>query len=177
VNLEAQDWERGFLVATATVLVVLFVAILGSVVDAGIDLPADAGQIDPRKLSIADPAANPVPFNELGVVAAAEGEPVDFRVVLLAAEWRFFAGEEAGSRGAIPRIEVPAGSRAEFVLTSLDTVHGFLVADLAVNATVIPGQITRVTVDLDRPGEYRIVCHEFCGIGHHTMYGVLEVTP
>ena len=44
-----------------------------------------------------------------------------------------------------------------------------------VNAMVIPGQITRITGTFDEPGEYNIVCHEYCGIGHHGMWGKVVV--
>jgi cytochrome c oxidase subunit 2 len=45
---------------------------------------------------------------------------------------------------------------------------------------VIPGQITRVTQTFDEPGEYKFVCHEFCGlaneqVGHHSMFGRVVV--
>src|SRR6267142_286710 len=28
-----------------------------------------------------------------------------------------------------------------------------------------------------KPGKFQIICHEFCGSGHHDMVGFLEVTP
>jgi cytochrome c oxidase subunit 2 len=34
---------------------------------------------------------------------------------------------------------------------------------------VIPGHISEITVDFDDPGEYTMLCHEYCGIGHHNM--------
>jgi cytochrome c oxidase subunit 2 len=40
---------------------------------------------------------------------------------------------------------------------------------------VIPGQVSRVTATFDKPGEYLIVCHEYCGAGHHVMFGKVIV--
>jgi cytochrome c oxidase subunit 2 len=44
-----------------------------------------------------------------------------------------------------------------------------------VNMMVVPGQISKLTVRFDRPGEYLIVCHEYCGSGHHVMSGKVIV--
>jgi cytochrome c oxidase subunit 2 len=40
---------------------------------------------------------------------------------------------------------------------------------------LIPGQISRNTYTFQEPGEHLIICHEYCGIAHHTMYGRLIV--
>jgi cytochrome c oxidase subunit 2 len=42
---------------------------------------------------------------------------------------------------------------------------------------VIPGQVGEFSVTFDETGSYGIVCHEYCGSGHHTMAGTLEVGP
>jgi cytochrome c oxidase subunit 2 len=42
---------------------------------------------------------------------------------------------------------------------------------------VIPGQVSEITVEFDEPGEYGIVCNEYCGAGHHTMAGEFNVVP
>jgi cytochrome c oxidase subunit 2 len=44
-----------------------------------------------------------------------------------------------------------------------------------VNGMVVPGQITKVTTTFRTPGEYLIVCHEFCGGGHQAMFGKVIV--
>ncbi len=72
-------------------------------------------------------------------------------------------------------MRVPAGAEVEFVITSADVLHGFLILDTSVNAMVIPGQVTRVATTFDEAGEYEIVCHEYCGIGHQGMFGKVVV--
>jgi cytochrome c oxidase subunit 2 len=42
---------------------------------------------------------------------------------------------------------------------------------------VIPGQVATITVEFDEPGEYGILCNEYCGSGHHDMEGKLIVVP
>jgi cytochrome c oxidase subunit 2 len=42
---------------------------------------------------------------------------------------------------------------------------------------VIPGQVATVTTEFEEPTSYGIVCHEYCGSGHHTMEGQVRVVP
>jgi cytochrome c oxidase subunit 2 len=74
-------------------------------------------------------------------------------------------------------IEVPANSTLTFYVTSPDVIHGFEVVGTNANAMVIPGEVTELTVELNEPGEYGILCNEYCGGGHHTMEGKLIVHP
>jgi cytochrome c oxidase subunit 2 len=74
-------------------------------------------------------------------------------------------------------IRVPAGSTVTFVATSKDVVHGLFIPAAHVNAMLLPGQITRVSARFDRPGEYPLLCHEYCGIAHHTMWARVIVEP
>ena len=74
-------------------------------------------------------------------------------------------------------IEVPANSRVTFYVTSPDVLHGFHVEGTNANTMVIPGEVSKLTVEPNKPGEYGIVCNEYCGSGHHTMEGLLIVHP
>jgi cytochrome c oxidase subunit 2 len=74
-------------------------------------------------------------------------------------------------------IRVPAGSTVTFVATSRDVVHGLFIPKTTVNVMLLPGQVARVTARFDRPGEYPLFCHEYCGIAHHTMSGNVIVEP
>jgi cytochrome c oxidase subunit 2 len=86
--------------------------------------------------------------------------------------WRFDVGQRTGQPA---ELRVPAGSEITFVATSADVVHGFQVEDHNVNLMLIPGQISRKTAVFDQPGTYRILCHEYCGPGHHTMVAAVVV--
>ena len=56
-------------------------------------------------------------------------------------------------------------------------IHGFSIVGTNANTMVIPGEIAEITVEAEEPGEYGIVCHEYCGEGHHDMAGTMEVVP
>jgi len=52
---------------------------------------------------------------------------------------------------------------------------GFEIARTRVNMMLIPGQVGRLTHVFREPGEYLLICHEYCGMGHHTMSGKVIV--
>ncbi|MFP4589897.1 MAG: cytochrome c oxidase subunit II [Halobacteriales archaeon] len=72
-------------------------------------------------------------------------------------------------------IVVPADSTVTFEVTSGDVIHGFEVVGTNANVMVVPGEVSRITVEVDEPGTYGIICNEYCGAGHHDMEGTLEV--
>ncbi|MBI2941110.1 MAG: cytochrome c oxidase subunit II [Chloroflexi bacterium] len=106
------------------------------------------------------------PFDQPGVAQLGPGR---YQVTLLAHTWAFQPNE----------IRVPAGSEVEFVATSRDVIHGLLIEGTNVNVMLVPGRITRMKARFPRPGEYLFICHEYCGIGHHVMFGkvLVEAAP
>ncbi|GAB7009410.1 cytochrome c oxidase subunit II [Halorubrum trueperi] len=72
-------------------------------------------------------------------------------------------------------IVVPEDSRVTFYVTSRDVIHGFEVVGTNANTMVVPGEVSELTVEAEEPGEYGIVCNEYCGAAHHSMEGKLEV--
>lgn len=151
-----ERYEKIWIVLSLVVLAVFLAAIGTSVFAAGIQLPGVEGRVDPRTV------AQTPPFNRPGVYELA---PKRYEVVLLAQAWGFTPNE----------IRVPAGSVVTFRITSKDVTHGFMIPGTHVNVMLLPGQVSKVTVRLDKPGQYRFLCHEYCGIGHQVMSGVLIV--
>lgn len=81
----------------------------------------------------------------------------------------------------LSRSQVRAGVPVQFRAESSDVNHGFGVYDLddrlMAQTQVIPGREQRLQVTFDTPGTYRILCLEYCGVGHHLMVAQLEVVP
>jgi cytochrome c oxidase subunit 2 len=69
------------------------------------------------------------------------------------------------------QVRVPTGVPVTFRVTSPDVLHGFQIVGTNVNLTVAPGYVSQTTVTFETPGEYLIVCNEYCGLGHHLMQG------
>lgn len=67
------------------------------------------------------------------------------------------------------KLEVPAGATLHFHVTSSDVVHGFQIPGTNVNMMVVPGEINQLSYSFSEPGEYLILCNEYCGAGHEFM--------
>ena len=73
-------------------------------------------------------------------------------------------------------IRLPVGSVVDFYLTSKDVIHGFHIEKTNANLMAIPNIVNYVQVHFQRPDHFQYVCHEFCGVGHENMNGIIEVS-
>ena len=80
--------------------------------------------------------------------------------------------------GVVERADgsIERGRPVTFRLSSVDVIHGFQIVGTNANTMVIPGYVSEFTTVFDRPGEYLIVCNEYCGLSHHVMHAKLIVT-
>ena len=145
-------WMLPSLALPAAMLVAVTVTAFG----AGIHVPSREGRVDPEGLAETELFAEP------GLYEVAPGR---YEVRMVARTWSFDPVE----------VRVPAGSEVTFVATSADVVHGLIIPHSNVNIMLVPGQVARTTVRFDEPGEHPYVCHEYCGVAHHTMWGRLIV--
>jgi len=70
-----------------------------------------------------------------------------------------------------PVLRLQKGVEYTLHLSSLDVNHGFSLYPINVNFQVVPGYDYGLRVTPTEAGDFRIVCNEFCGIGHHLMLG------
>jgi cytochrome c oxidase subunit II len=89
-----------------------------------------------------------------------------FQVYAVAQMWQFQPNQ----------INIPAGSEVDFFVTSKDVVHGFNINEKNVNMMAVYGNINKTTVKFEKPGIYKITCHEYCGVGHQAMQAEVIVT-
>ena len=61
-------------------------------------------------------------------------------------------------------------------LSALDVNHGFSLFPVNVNFQVVPGYDYGLRITPNTSGDFRIICNEFCGVGHHMMLGKVLVT-
>jgi cytochrome c oxidase subunit 2 len=150
-------YELAWILPSFAIPVGMLVALVVTAFGAGVHLPSDAGRIDPRRVA---------ETFQPGVTQLAPGQ---YEVKMVAGIWSFTPSE----------IRVPAGSTVHFWTVSRDIVHGLFIARANVNVMVLPGQLAHAEARFDTPGEYPIVCHEYCGIAHHTMAGrvIVEARP
>lgn len=154
--MKVHTYEKAFLLTGGAMLVAFLGALLYASVAMGIHLPGHVARIDPEKV------LETPPFNQPGLRQTGPGR---YEATVVATAFAFLPGE----------LRVPAGSRVTFTVTSRDVLHGFAIEGTRMNMMLIPGQVSRNEYTFERPGEYLIVCHEYCGAGHHTMHGKVIV--
>ena len=103
------------------------------------------------------------PFREASVV---QQTPKRYEVHYVARMWAFEPAELA----------IEPGSTVDFYLSTTDVTHGMQIIGTNVNLMAVPGAVNYARVKFDRPGEYLVVCNEYCGISHHNMAGRIHVS-
>lgn len=154
--MKIHRYEEIWLVIAVGVLVLSMVVTGYQTFAQGMGPPSNKKTIDPQKVD------ETAPFDEPGVYEIGENE---YEVVMTLQIFSFNPNN----------IEIPAGSTVHFTMTSKDVVHGFQVVDTNINAMVMPGHIQKITQTFDEPGEYLVLCNEYCGVGHEQMSTTITV--
>lgn len=71
------------------------------------------------------------------------------------------------------------GQTAEFHVSSKDVNHGFAIYDpdmrIVAQVQAMPGYVNVLRYTFTRPGTYRVLCLEYCGVAHHEMNADIKV--
>lgn len=74
-------------------------------------------------------------------------------------------------------IEVEVGKPLHLKITSDDVVHGFAVGQMDMQSVdILPGKVTEITLNFNKPGIYTFYCTRWCGLNHWRMRGTIEVS-
>lgn len=155
-GVHVDRYERYWMWAATLMLVLFLGAIVITAVSGSAHPPSHIETIDPETLTVSGEFAAP------GV----REDPDGTMTVALRAEFYVFRPEV---------VRVPAGRRIRFRITTPDVLHGFQIVGTNVNLTVAPGYISEATATFTTPGEYLVVCNEYCGLGHHNMQARIVV--
>lgn len=143
------------LIGIGSIFIFLFIlGLLGAAL--GFHPPGHMRKIAPEDVKTA------APFNQPALTAIG---PNEYKATMVAEMFAFAPGE----------IVIPKGAKVHFEITSPDVVHGLLIPDTNVNMMVVPGHVTEFDYTFNKSGEYAMLCHEYCGVGHHMMMGKLIV--
>jgi len=158
--------EKYWIVIVAAVLGAFFASLLAAMLVFGLRLPSlPAEFVNPLALS-------ETRFASPGLRNMGDG---NYELTLTSQMWRFNTGSSERDADGNDIIRVPRGSRVTFFVTSADVTHGLMVERHNLNIQVIPGHVGRGTIVFNEPGEYKILCHEYCGAGHHRMHATIIV--
>lgn len=79
----------------------------------------------------------------------------------------------------IDKTDYSVGETVEFHVTSGDATHGFGIYDaderILTQTQAMPEYVNKVVHTFDKPGTYKILCMEYCGLAHHGMVAELTV--
>lgn len=154
--MQIHRYERWWLTFGVTMLVAFLGLIAFAAFADNINPPTDMAQIDPTKV------AQTPPFDKPGLHKLADGS---YEAYYVAQVFSFTPAV----------LNVPLGAKVTFYVTSSDVVHGFFIPKTDVNMMVIPGWVNETSHTFRRAGEYLLICHEYCGIGHQNMFAKIEV--
>lgn len=136
----------------------VFLIVLGTLaIGLGLQPPGHMNTVIPDAVKTSAPFNKPI-LEKIG--------PNEYRATMIAQTFSYTPDH----------LEVPSGATVHFRITSPDVVHGLYIPHTNVNIMVIPGHITEFTYTFMNSGNYLMLCHEYCGAGHHIMMGKLKVT-
>jgi cytochrome c oxidase subunit 2 len=99
------------------------------------------------------------------------------RVYVVAKQW-MWEFVYADGTSAQDDLRVPVGQPVELLMTARDVIHSFYVPSFRLKMDVLPGRTTMMWFTAIAPGEYDILCAEYCGAGHSRMRGrVIAMAP
>lgn len=149
--------EMKWTIAVGVTVGLISVGILWAAIAQFINPPSNFELIDPKSLHLSPE------FTESNLGTTISDGQVTTRIV--ATQFSF-----------VPQcVVVPANERVTLRLASPDVIHGILVTGTNVNTMVVPGYVSQVHTVFTKTGDLLMPCHEFCGIGHSQMWGIVRV--
>ncbi len=158
LTMGIDPFEKNWMILSIVMLVAFFVTVSVAGFALGFQVSGVDAEIDPRSAFDSGTWAEP------GLRQISEDH---FEAYVVAKTWVFEPRE----------LEIPVGATVDIFVTSPDLQHGFKITDTNVNMQVVPGQVSKLTYTFDEVGEFPYICHEYCGSGHATMFGVVNVVP
>jgi cytochrome c oxidase subunit II len=74
-------------------------------------------------------------------------------------------------------LHVPADRSIQLTMTSTDVIHGLFIPALRIKRDAVPGRYSKLWFKAAVPGDYPLLCSQYCGTGHSTMLARLVVHP
>jgi cytochrome c oxidase subunit II len=158
-----ERYEKIFFGISAVMLTVFLCALAYASIAMHINLPSNQSIIHVKPgQNLAAAVLSTPPFNHPGV---RQTGPNEYEVDVIEQAWFFYPN----------KIKLPVGAQVTFKSTSVDVIHGFYVPGTTINMMVIPGHISVIHYRFEKRGDYLLLCNEYCGKEHQTMYATVEI--
>jgi cytochrome c oxidase subunit 2 len=156
IHMLIERFERGWMIFALALLVVFTVLVFHAILTVGEQI-ARTEERRPVSAIMAEER-----FTQPGVQRVGANA---FEVNVVAQSFAFIPDE----------VRLPVGAEATFFVASRDVIHGYQVMGTTINFEIIPGEVAIFSYTFDEPGRYRVVCNQYCGIGHHNMLAWIVV--
>lgn len=150
--------ERKWINITLLIIGLLVAIITIDALLHNINPPSKVETIDSAKLHLSKEFAE----SNLGVQLDDKGAIV---VRMVAGRYSFFP----------KHIAVPAETKLTFRWVSMDVLHGVHIPMTNMSTMIVPGYVAEITTSFPKPGEYPVLCNEYCGLGHNHMWSNISV--
>lgn len=74
-------------------------------------------------------------------------------------------------------LHLPVNEPVNLVLTSEDVIHSLFIPAFRIKKDAVPGRYTKTWFEPNQPGQYLVLCAEYCGTGHSDMSAWAVVHP
>jgi cytochrome c oxidase subunit 2 len=116
------------------------------------------------------PSMRPIPTGPADLTIDVTGEQFWWRVA--------YRPPNAAAVTSANELRLPVGRTVALKLSGGDVIHSFWVPGLAGKMDMIPGRTNTLVVRATKPGKFRGVCTEFCGLSHALMaFDVVAMEP
>ena len=149
-----KKWAQIVLAICALFVVIIMTDALFHSVNA----PSNVETIDSAKLHLSKEFAE----DNLGTQIDADG---NITVRMVAGRYSFFP----------KKISVPAETKLTFRWVSIDVLHGVHIPMTNMSTMIVPGFVAQIETSFPKPGEYPVLCNEYCGLGHDHMWSKIDV--
>lgn len=150
--------ERKWLYVTCGMVAIFVGSILLTAITKGVHPPSHIETIDSASLHLSEEFAE----DQIGVHQRGDGR---LQVTLVAARYGFYPNH----------IEIPADTPVTFRIASVDVLHGIHAPMTNMSTMIVPGYVAEVTATFPKPGDYPMLCNEYCGMGHDHMWSKMTV--
>jgi cytochrome c oxidase subunit II len=150
--------ERKWINITLLIIALLIAIITIDALLHNINPPSKVETIDSAKLHLSKEFAE----SNLGVQLNDKGA---IMVRMVAGRYSFFP----------KHIAVPAETKLTFRWVSMDVLHGVHIPMTNMSTMIVPGYVAEITTSFPKPGEYPVLCNEYCGLGHNHMWSNISV--
>ncbi len=157
-QLHVDPLERKWMLAAFAMIALFVGVILYSGFFGHVHPPGAMETIDSSKLHLSEEFAE----DKLGVTIDPQG---NVQATLVAARYGFYPRE----------VYIPVGKPVRFRIATQDVLHGLHIPMTNLGTMIVPGYVSTVTTTFPKPGEYPMLCNEYCGMGHDHMWSKLIV--